>query len=41
MARATIERPTVNSSYEEPARDRRYDRTVGLFDLVEGWCPAG
>ena len=33
MPSATIDRPIVNSPYEEPARYWRYDRTTRLFNL--------
>ena len=41
MAQSTIDRLTVNSPYEEPARHWRYDRATRLFDLAPGRRPAG
>ena len=41
MARATIDRLTINSPYEEPKRHWRYDRQTRLFDLAAGRRPAG
>ena len=41
MARATIDRLTINSPYEEPGRHWRYDRTARRFELATGRRPAG
>ncbi len=41
MGRATIDRLTINSPYEEPGRHWRYDRTARRFELAAGRRPAG
>ncbi len=41
MAQATIDRLTIDSAYEEPARHWRYEREPRMFDLVEGRRSAG
>ena len=36
MPQATIDRPIINSPYQEPRRHLRYDCEMRLFDMVEG-----
>jgi len=41
MPQATIDRPIINSPYQEPRRHWRYDRETRLFGLGKGRRPAG